>query len=432
MRRAVRTMNAAGRAHPPPRFPYGQRRVSSRLTSAGKGVEACLDGVDDLSYRTAGAPCGLVGRKHVSRSMWAARVGMILLATISVGALAAPAEAASSTGVASVVEGTKVQYKAGKGKTNKVVVTRSGRTVTIDDRVTVKAGKGCKAVKGDKTKVRCTTSKTPTRVRVYLYDLNDSVVDRSDLPMTADGGTGKDTITGGPKGDLLRGGTNTDHIYGLGGNDRIEAGSGNDHLYGGDGNDHLIDDDGNDVVYGNNGNDWFEDGNGNDKYYGGAGNDSFDLFQPHGSVKNHSDLVSGGAGDDYVSFAAYSKGISVSLDGKANDGLPGEHDNIGRDVESIFGGFGNDHLYGGPEDDFLEGNWGDDVIYGEGGNDTLVGQQGSDKFYGGAGDDALLGDDYEDPKKSHDALDGGTNGTRGDACYPTTGDTVTNCEQILK
>jgi Ca2+-binding RTX toxin-like protein len=363
--------------------------------------------------------------------MWAARAGMILLATISVGALAAPAEAALGTGVASVVEGAKVQYKAGKNKTNKVVVTRSGKTITIDDQVAIKPGKGCKAVKSDQTKVRCTTTKTPTRVRVYLYDRNDSVVNRTDLPMTADGGTGNDTLTGGPKGDLLRGGTGTDHIYGLGGSDRIEGGSGNDHLFGGDGNDRLYDDEGNDVVYGGNGDDWFDDGNGNDKYYGGNGSDTFNMFQPYGSVKNHSDLLSGGSGVDYAAYGAYQRGISISLDGKANDGLAGEHDNVGRDVESVFGGFGNDYLYGGPEDDFLEGNWGNDVIYGEGGDDTLVGQQGSDKLYGGAGDDSLLGDDFEDPKTTHDVLDGGSNGTGGDACYPTAGDSTTSCEMIL-
>jgi hypothetical protein len=39
-----------------------------------------------------------------------------------------------------------------------VVITRSGNTITIDDRVAISAGKGCKKVKGDKTKVICTTT----------------------------------------------------------------------------------------------------------------------------------------------------------------------------------------------------------------------------------------------------------------------------------
>jgi serralysin len=358
---------------------------------------------------------------------------MTLLATISTGALAAPAEA-STTGVASVVEGTKVQYKAAKNKTNKVVVTRSGNTITIDDRVAIRPGAGCQAVKGDKTKVRCTPPKAPTRVWVYLYDRNDSVVNRTDLPMTADGGSGNDQLTGGPRGDWLRGGTGADHIWGLGGADRIEGGASGDHLYGGDGNDRFSDDDGNDVVYGGNGDDWFDDGLGNDKYYGGSGDDTFSMLQPYGSAAKYpdADLLSGGPGTDYAAYGSYDKNISISLDGKANDGLPGEHDNVGADIESVFAGFGDDHLYGGPGDDLLQGNWGNDVIYGNGGNDTLSGQQGSDKLYGGAGDDDLIGDDFEDPKATHDVLDGGSNSPRGDACYPAGNDTVTGCELIVR
>src|SRR3954454_13789602 len=109
------------------------------------------------------------GRTHLSRPTWLARVSLSLLTTIGVGALAAAPAEAASTGVASVVESTKVQYKAAKGKQNKVVITRSGRTITIDDKAAIKPGKGCKQVKGDKTKVRCTTGKTPTRVRAYTY-----------------------------------------------------------------------------------------------------------------------------------------------------------------------------------------------------------------------------------------------------------------------
>src|SRR5688572_3920261 len=101
------------------------------------------------------------------RSTRLTSVGLGIFTTVAVvGTAAAPAQAAAA-GVASAA-GTTVQYKAAAGKANQVVVTRSGRTITIDDKVAVRAGKGCKAVKGDKTKVRCTTTKAPTRVRVYL------------------------------------------------------------------------------------------------------------------------------------------------------------------------------------------------------------------------------------------------------------------------
>jgi hypothetical protein len=64
------------------------------------------------------------------------------------------------------VSGTKVVVKAGSNQTNKVVITRSGRTVTVDDVVALKPGKGCRKI--DKTKVRCTTARTPTGKAVPL------------------------------------------------------------------------------------------------------------------------------------------------------------------------------------------------------------------------------------------------------------------------
>nr|BFE69269.1 hypothetical protein GCM10020092_025700 [Actinoplanes digitatis] len=198
-----------------------------------------------------------------------ATLGMALLTAASVGLLAAPAQAAT-TGLASVVETTKVQYKAARGKQNKVVVTRSGNTITIDDRVSVKAGKGCKAVKGDKTKVRCRTSKAPTRVRVYTYDRNDSIVNRTDLGMTADGGSAADTITGGPRGDTLRGDTGKDKLHGLGGVDYIQGGDGNDRVYGGDSGDHIDGGDDDDTLFGQNGDDFITGWIGDDRLVGGA------------------------------------------------------------------------------------------------------------------------------------------------------------------
>src|ERR1044071_907818 len=121
------------------------------------------------------------GQVSMERMLLPARAGLALLTVIAVGAVAGPAEAAS-TGYAPAGT-TKVRFTPRVGAKNKVVIPRSGRTVTIDDRVTVKPGKGCKRVTGDKTKVRCTTTKTPTQVVVKLYDRNDSVTNNSDLKM---------------------------------------------------------------------------------------------------------------------------------------------------------------------------------------------------------------------------------------------------------
>ncbi|MBB2940952.1 Ca2+-binding RTX toxin-like protein [Actinoplanes lutulentus] len=285
---------------------------------------------------------------------------------------ASPAHAAT-TRVASV-SGTTVTYKAAAGKQNKVVITRSGRTVTIDDRVAITAGKGCKKVKGDKTKVRCTPAKAPTRVKIYTYDRSDSIVNRSDLSMTATGGTAADTVHGGPRGDVLRGETGNDKLYGHGGADTLEGRTGNDLLDGGPGNDRL---------------DGFV---GNDRVYGGAGDDEMRSSAVLGGPDN--DVFSGGAGVDSVNYFLYTRGIDADADGTSgDDGQSGEKDTIRTDVEGIVGGSGNDRLYGTSRNDHLFGGPGNDRLQGGAGNDSLHGYEGSDVLDGGAGNDQLIGDD---------------------------------------
>ncbi|MEU4424259.1 calcium-binding protein [Actinoplanes sp. NPDC024001] len=350
---------------------------------------------------------------------------------VAIGAFAAPA-AAAPTGVASVVSATKVQYKAAKGKQNRVVVTRSGNTVTIDDRVAVKAGKGCKKVKGDRTKVRCTPSKAPARVRVYTYDRNDSVTNRTGLAMTADGGTGSDKLHGGPRGDILRGWTGNDTLYGYAGNDTLDSDDGNDVIYAGPGDDGVMDsagrNSGNDVVYGEGGYDHIMTLGGNDKVYGGAdddilyGGDGRDWIDGgHGNDRLQgddcrdgsgkagcyaADVMLGGSGVDLVDYHHAYRPVTADLDGASrDDGQPGEHDTIGADVEQLLGGPGNDRL---------TGNNGDNTISGWNGNDALFGGAGTDDLYGGAG---------------RDSLDGGTHGPLGDFCAASTSDTRVGCER---
>jgi Ca2+-binding RTX toxin-like protein len=329
------------------------------------------------------------------------------LLTAGTALLAAPA-AAAATGVASVVSATKVQYKAASGKVNKVVVTRSGRTFTIDDVVTVKAGKGCKAVKGDKTKVRCTTSKNPDWFRVYTGDKNDTITNKTDLGMTARAGSGNNTITGGPKHDELfaddghdriyaKGGA--DYVYSAGGNDYISGGPGSNELIGGPGNDTIYGgpdfdrirpDAGNDVVHGGDSGDFFEESSGRDVLFGDGGSDEF--FQNEHQGRGAQDMR-GGSGWDVVNYSTRTKAVYADLDGrKGDDGATGEGDTIGADVEGIYGGRGNDYLGGNSAANTLAGNEGNDKILGYGGDDLLTGNDGNDRLEGSSGNDSLSGD----------------------------------------
>jgi serralysin len=362
----------------------------------------------------------------VSRPHWRRRAAFTLLTTVSTAMIAAPAGAAT-TRVASVVETTKVQYKAAAGKQNSVVLTRSGNTITIDDRVAITPGKGCKAVRGDKTKVRCTTAKAPTRVRVYTYDRNDVVLNRTGLGMTANGGSGNDRLYSGPGTDFLYGDTGTDQLHGNGGRDSLYGDEGNDRLWGEDGDDTLDGGRGNDALSGGNGHDRLFGMDGNDREYGGAGVDNF--HQTYDPDLSDADLFVGGPDEDEVVYIARSRAVAADNDGvTGDDGSRGEGDTISTDVENIVGGDGNDWLAGNSARNVLYGSRGDDVLYGAGGNDALNGGDGRDRLYGGAGDDGLRGGPGDNG--ASDRLDGGAHATGyGDLCERESNDVTVNCER---
>jgi len=137
---------------------------------------------------------------------------------------------------------------------------------------------------------------------------------------------------------------------------------------------------------------------------GGEGNDL--LIPENGTVNPvSSDLLSGGPGVDTVAydadFARRSSGVTVSLDGVANDGAPGEQDNVQPEVENLSGTSFSDMLVGGPGANELLGFGGNDVLSGGGGDDRLLGFGENDMLSGGDGNDFLEGGSEDD------RLDGG-------------------------
>lgn len=141
------------------------------------------------------------------------------------------------------------------------------------------------------------------------------------------------------------------------------------------------------------------------------------------------DYVSGGGGTDSAKengVDANGNGVTVTLDGKPNDGVPGEGDDI-RAVASVVGGRGPDTLVGTNRDEHLYGAGGDDRLYGRGGNDHLAGGGGADVLHGGSGRDRLNGNDRGGP--APDSLDCG-NGW--DEAVGDSSDAFgSNCEQYV-
>ena len=359
------------------------------------------------------------------RIAWPAAVGIALSAITAVGTVAAPAQAAA-TGAASVTSPTKVQYKAATGKQNRVVITRSGRTITIDDTVAIRAGKGCKKVKGDKSKVTCTTKKAPGQVTIHTYDRNDVIVNNSDVRMKAYSGTGNDTVTGGSRSDAIDTEGGNDRADGRGGNDTLWGTTGNDTLRGGPGDDNLWGLEGHDRLLGEDGGDDLHGGPGRDHLDGSGGSDWLYGDDPERGAA--ADVMLGGSDTDFVSYVGYTKALVIDTDGvKGDDGQAGEHDTIGADVESLFGGSGNDRITGGAGNGSFMGGDGNDVIRGGDDNDLIDGGEGADRIYGDAGDDSLDGGDYD--KHVTDLLDGGSNDASGDHCEKAKKDTRIGCEK---
>lgn len=257
---------------------------------------------------------------------------------------------------------------------------------------------------------------------------------------TAIGGAGDDIVHGDAGNDLLTGDTGVDTLYGGAGDDTLAGGAEGDDIYGGDGNDSAIGGTGNDVidtsgegstpdrafpglypadtdpsddrdtVSAGDGDDTIRTGDDADTIQAGGGNDLIDAGVDADSVTaaggndtviagEGSDTVTGDLGNDLI----YGGTEDITTDPThLVDGVDPDAEN---NRDSLFGGMGDDTLYGQDDDDTLEGGQGNDLIYGgidedqlsgSAGNDTLVGGQGADTMVGGGDRDLFLGADAGD------------------------------------
>jgi Ca2+-binding RTX toxin-like protein len=243
-------------------------------------------------------------------------------------------------------------------------------------------------------------------VEIVVGGSADDTLDGSALADDIDGGPGSDTINGGAGDDLLSGGrgdegsdqivggegndtvlgiNGRDRLFGGNGSDTVSGGGGPDQLDGGPGDDRMTGGPGGDLVAGGTGNDTLNGGDqlgadGPDDLRGEAGNDTLDGGEGNDLLAGGpgADRMRGDAGDDIADYSSATAAVTISLDGKANDGEDGERDDLAADIESARGGNGKDSLFGDQRANQLSGSAGDDFIEGGSGADTLEGNDGND------------------------------------------------------
>jgi Ca2+-binding RTX toxin-like protein len=220
-------------------------------------------------------------------------------------------------------------------------------------------------------------------------------------PLTITAGSGNDVLKGGPAGTSAT-------IVAGGGRDTFNPSTindpdGDDVVYGGDGDDELWGLTGNDQVYGEGGNDRLRGGPGNDVEDGGPGDDYIGFIAVNSSGEDDpgGDHLRGGDGNDQLFLDGHVGAMTISLDDQANDGSPGEGDNVGSDIETILGTGGNDVMFGSAGGQRLDGYSGNDEIHGAGGDDTVIGSDGDDNLFGDEGNDKVEG------RYGIDRVDGG-------------------------
>ncbi len=133
----------------------------------------------------------------------------------------------------------------------------------------------------------------------------------------------------------------------------------------GDGSSYFYAGDGADTIAGGPGQDWVLASNGGDRLSGGAGEDTVS-YRPN---------------DFYITEDTSQNpaaGVRISPDGVADDGQPGEGDDVGADFERFLGSDFGDVILGGPAGEEIDAWAGDDRISGGPGRDTISGGGGAD------------------------------------------------------
>ncbi|WP_171026469.1 calcium-binding protein [Mesorhizobium comanense] len=247
------------------------------------------------------------------------------------------------------------------------------------------------------------------------------------------GNSAANSLNGGDGNDTLYGGAGNDTLAGANGNDTVYSGAGNDYINGGGGDDTLVFQrgDGTDTVDDASAivttaaadisaanalgvsatgivNDWVggylwqtstnsllkrqEAGTGDTLVLQGISSDnlSFTWFG-HGTDNLRIDIAGGPAGDAVL---LYQQGVVGRVEKLQLDGLGAMNFFVAPASGAIvYGGTGNDIMFGLAGNDWLSSGSGDDILYGGDGNDVLQAFDGNDRLIGGKGNDNIQGMD---------------------------------------
>ncbi|BFM15408.1 hypothetical protein R50073_15910 [Maricurvus nonylphenolicus] len=134
------------------------------------------------------------------------------------------------------------------------------------------------------------------------------------------------------------------------------------------------------------------------------------------------DIHYGNSGQDFISGGS---GDDIAYGGNGQDEIKGGsgNDSIYGDSgnDTLSGGLGDDHLEGGTGNDTLSGNSGNDALFGDSGTDTLKGGNGDDSLDGGSGSDTLQGNSGDDTLFGQSGHDTLQGGTGNDSLDGGTG-----------
>ena len=219
-----------------------------------------------------------------------------------------------------VIDGI-VTFRAHALEQNNVSVTKAGDAYEFrQSGRRLRAGQGCSQI--DDYNASCPGAAISS-VEFFGYDGDDSLTAVVDVPVTAFGGDGNDTLAAGPGDDRLIGGAGEDLVSYAAASAGVEIDLGvlGEQITGSSGTDTF---DGIEGVIGSDHDDVLTGNDVNNRIHGGSGDDTI-------SAGSGSDIVFGGSGADVVTGAA--------------------------GFDQVYGEAGNDQLSGGEDSDSRPREW---------------------------------------------------------------------------